>query len=264
MDNFIALAASAFYLLAIANIVPALAHQTGIKVKTVFTCAMLALVFHAWLMFDLIFAGSVNNLSILNVASLMSFIISFAMSSSMLKNRLWFMLPIVYAFAVVNLLAANFTPVTVGKHLQDDAKLLMHIGLALTSYCILIVAALYSIQLAWLDHKLKCKKALAINPNLPPLMLVERQLFKILIAGTVLLTGTLLTGYLFVQGIYAEENAHKAILSFVAWLVYLTLLWGHYQRGWRGRLVTWFCVSGSAILTLGYFGSRFVSEVILR
>lgn len=263
MDNLFAVAAAILYSLAIATIVPGLLHQKGIRTKTVFISAAFALTFHAWLLSDLILNGSGQNLSILNVASLISFIISVVMSFAMLKTRLWFLLPVVYSFAAINLLAAAFLPSTFITHLEHDPKLLIHISLALFSYSTLTIGALYAIQLAWLDHKLKAKKALVMNPNLPPLMMVERQLFKIILIGTALLTGTLLTGFTFVHDMFAQGKAHKGILSLIAWVIYSILLWGHYQKGWRGRKVTWFAVAGATLLTLAYFGSRFVREIIL-
>lgn len=264
MDNLIAVVAAILYTLAIATIVPGLVHQTGIRVKTVFASACLALLFHVWLLSDLILGSSGQNLSILNVASLISFIISLVMSSAMLKTRLWFILPVVYSFAALNLIAATFLPSNFITHLEQDPKLLLHISLALFSYSTLTIGALYALQLAWLDHKLKAKKALVINPNLPPLMMVERQLFNIILIGNALLTITLLTGFIFVEDMFIQGKAHKAVLSFIAWVTYSVLLWGHYQRGWRGKKVTWFAVIGSCLLTLAYFGSRFVQEIILR
>ncbi len=62
---------------------------------------------------------------------------------------------------------------------------------------------------------------------------------------------------------FSEGKAHKAILSLIAWIVFIALLWGHYQQGWRGKKITWFAVSGATLLTLAYFGSRFVREIIL-
>ncbi|WP_186748412.1 cytochrome c biogenesis protein CcsA, partial [Vibrio crassostreae] len=97
-------------------------------------------------------------------------------------------------FAALSLMAATFLPSTSIKHLENDPKLLVHISLALFSYATITIGALYALQLAWIDHKLKKKKARVINPNLPPLMMVERQLFKIILIGNGLLTGTLLTG----------------------------------------------------------------------
>ncbi|RJX67382.1 inner membrane protein YpjD [Vibrio sinensis] len=263
MDNLVTVSAAILYLLAIAAIVPGLVHQTGIRTKTVLTTAILALACHLWLLSDLILGSIGQNLSILNVASLISFIISLVMSIAMLKNRIWFLLPVVYSFSAINLLVATFVPSTFITHLEQDPKLLIHISLALFSYSTLSIGALYALQLAWLDHKLKAKKSFAINPNLPPLLMVERHLFKIILIGTLMLTGTLLTGFVFVQDMFAQGKAHKGILSFIAWIIYSVLLWGHYQKGWRGRKVTWFAVAGATLLTLAYFGSRFVREIIL-
>lgn len=97
MDNLIAIAAAMLYLLSIATIVPGLVNQTDPS-KTVFISAAIALLFHGWLLSDLILHSSGQNLSILNVASLISFIISLAMSLAMFKTRLWFccLLPTVF------------------------------------------------------------------------------------------------------------------------------------------------------------------------
>ncbi|MDR9827222.1 cytochrome c biogenesis protein CcsA [Vibrio sp. FNV 38] len=263
MDQIIAVAAALFYAVAIATIIPGLLQQTGIRSKTVFISAVSALVLHGWLLSDLILAGSGQNLRILNVASLISLIVSLVLSLSMLKIRVWFLLPVAYGFAIINLLGSAFLPGSFITHLEHTPVLLVHISLALFAYSTLTIGALYALQLAWLDQKLKKKKALAINPNLPPLMLVERQLFKIITVGTLLLTITLLTGYGFVYDMFAQGKAHKAVLSFIAWIVYVVLLWGHYQKGWRGKKITWFALAGAALLTLAYFGSRFVQEIIL-
>ncbi|MDC0609253.1 inner membrane protein YpjD [Vibrio sp.] len=263
MDDLFAIASAAFYIIAIVTIIPGILNQKGIKAKTVLFSATAALALHFWLLGDLIIHTSGQNLSILNVASLVSFIISLSMTISTLKVRLWFLLPVVYSFSAINLAAATFLPGTFITHLEHRPELLVHIALALSAYATLMIGALYALQLAWLDHKLKKKKALAINPNLPPLMMVERQLFRIILFGNVLLTGTLVTGFVYIEEVFSKGNMHKGVLSFVAWIVYSILLWGHYQKGWRGRRVTWLAIVGAFILTLAYFGSRFVREFIL-
>lgn len=265
MDSLIAIVAVILYVLAIATIVPGLSKQAHIKAKTVFFSAAFALVFHAWLLYGLIHHDTTGqNLSMLNVASVVSFIISLVMSLAMLKTRLWFLLPVVYGFSAISILASNFLPGAFITHFEDKPGLLLHISFALLSYAILSIAALYAIQLAWLDYKLKTKKATAVNPNLPPLMKVERQLFNIILIGNGLLTFTLLSGYLFLDDMFAKGVAHKSILSLVAWVIYSILLWGHYHKGWRGKKVTWFAIAGATLLTLAYFGSRFVREIILN
>lgn len=245
-------------------IVPGLINQKGIQAKLVFTFAVLAISAHAWLLKDLIFNPVGQNFSILNVASLIGLIICLVMSVSMFKTRLWFLLPVVYSFAAINIGASTFLPGTFITHFEGQPELLFHITVALFSYSTLTIGALFALQLAYLDHKLKSKKTLLVNPNLPPLMMVERQLFKIILIGTLLLTVTLVTGVIYIEGMLSIQNSHKTILSFIAWLIYVVLLWGHYQLGWRGKKALWLSVTGTSVLTLAYFGSRFVREIILR
>ncbi|KLV04931.1 chromosome partitioning protein ParB [Photobacterium aquae] len=263
MDMLIALAAACLYFLALGLVVPGLTNNNGIKTKPVFFSAIGAIALHLLLLKDLILGGVGQNLSILNVASLISLMIAIITTTAMLRMRVWFLLPVVYSFAAINLSAAIMLPGAFITHLESHPQLLLHISLALFSYSTLMIATLYAIQLAWLDHKLKSKKSLLINPNIPPLMMVERQLFKIILVGNGLLTLTLITGLIFIQDMMAQGKLHKAVLSFLAWVVYSTLLWGHYQKGWRGRRVVWYSLVGAFLLTLAYFGSRFVKEIII-
>lgn len=99
---------------------------------------------------------------------------------------------------------------------------------------------------------------------MPPLMSIERKMFHITQIGVVLLTLTLCTGLLYMDNLFSKENVHKAVLSIMAWFVYIVLLWGHYHEGWRGRRVVWFSFAGAFLLTLAYFGSRLIQQVMVR
>lgn len=89
-------------------------------------------------------------------------------------------------------------------------------------------------------------------------------MFHITQVGVVLLTLTLLTGVIYLDNLFGRENVHKTVLSIMALLVYLVLLWGHFRQGWRGRKVVWFSIAGAVLLTLGYFGSRFIQLMLGR
>ena len=164
-----------------------------------------------------------------------------------------------HAFALINLALATFMPNEFITHLEATPGMLVHIGLSLFAYATLIIAALYAMQLAWIDYQLKNKK-LAFNHEMPPLMVIERKMFHITQVGVVLLTLTLCTGLFYMKNLFSVENIDKAVLSIIAWFVYIVLLWGHYHEGWRGRRVVWFNVAGAGILTLAYFGSRFIQQ----
>ena len=65
------------------------------------------------------------------------------------------------------------------------------------------------------------------------------------------------------QDLFSAENVDKAVLSIIAWFVYIVLLWGHYHEGWRGRRVVWFNCSGAVLLTMAYFGSRILQHLLV-
>ncbi len=78
-------------------------------------------------------------------------------------------------------------------------------------------------------------------------------MFHITQVGVILLTLTLCTGFIYMDNIFDKENIHKSVLSVIAWFVYITLLWGHFHGGWRGKRVLFFHVGGSIILTMAFW-----------
>lgn len=178
------------------------------------------------------------------------------------RGKGWILLPVVYSFSALLLAASALIPGRYITHLEAHPQLLLHIGLALMAYSVLMIACLFALQLACLDRQLKSRK-ISHLPAMPPLMTVEKRLFQLISAGLLLLTLSIASGLFFLEDMFAQGKSHKAILSILAWCVYALLLWGHHTRGWRGRKVIMLSLIGSFILTLAYFGSRFVKEVLL-
>lgn len=258
-----ALLALVAYSISLALIIPALLTKSSAWRRMATLSAVIALICHGLALEARIFPGgdAGQNLSLLNVGSLVSLIICTVMTIVASRNRGWLLLPIVYSFALINLALAAFVPNEYITHLETSPGMLIHIGISLFSYATLIIAALYALQLAWIDYQLKNKK-LAFTSEMPPLMSIERKMFHITQVGVVLLTLTLCTGLFYMKNLFSMENIDKAVLSIVAWFVYIVLLWGHYHEGWRGRRVVWFNVTGATLLTMAYFGSRVIQELI--
>ncbi|CAK9885781.1 MAG: Inner membrane protein YpjD [Candidatus Erwinia impunctatus] len=252
------------YSCSLALILPGLLRRQGAWRKMAVMTAFVAIFFHAVALQQRIFAvdGS-QNLSLLNIGSLISLLICAIMTVVGSPNRGWMLLPVVYSFALINLAFATFMPGSFITHLEATPGLMVHIGLALFAYATLMVAALYALQLAWIDSLLKNKKLILSN-DIPPLMTIERKMFHVTQIGVVLLTFALCTGLFYLQELFSPENVDKAILSIMAWFVYVVLLWGHYHEGWRGRRVVWFNCGGAVLLTLAYFGSRILQLLLSR
>jgi ABC-type uncharacterized transport system permease subunit len=100
--------------------------------------------------------------------------------------------------------------------------------------------------------------------TLPPLQTMEALLFEMIGLGFVLLTVALVSGFHYLEDMFAQHLVHKTALSIVAWIVFATLLWGRFRFGWRGRTALRWTLIGFAVLMLAYFGSKAVIELILH
>lgn len=99
---------------------------------------------------------------------------------------------------------------------------------------------------------------------MPPLMTVEKQLYHLIIIGFILLSLSLVTGFIFLEDMFGDGKGHKAILSIIAWVVYAVMLWQQYTVGCRIRTAVIYSLSGASLLSLAYFGARIVKELILN
>jgi len=224
---------------------------------------IVALTTHVVWLYQHVFTVGGQDLQILNVVALVSFIISLLSTIASKRLNTGVLLPIVYGFSVINFIAVTYLPSHFITHLETNPAVGSHIIIALLAYSILSIASLFALQLAYLDHRLKKHKLPLTKINMPPIMTLEKSLFQFIFIGFILLSCTLLTGFIFLDDMFAQGKAHKAALSIVAWVIYGVLLWGHYKEGWRGRLTVYVTIIGSSLLTLAYFGSRFVREIIL-
>ncbi len=96
------------------------------------------------------------NFSLPNVISLVSLIITIAISIVALRVKVNLLLPVIYGFAGIWQLARIFIPSTESIPLVAEKVILIsHISIALIAYCILIIATLYAFQVSYINLKLK-------------------------------------------------------------------------------------------------------------
>lgn len=229
------------------------------NITLVFGLGVLATVLHFLVLSGELFLAEGQNFTVTNVVSLMSFMMSACVTLALLKwKTAWFPLIIVYSFAICSLAVAGFAQGSVIRHLQENAGLLFHLGIALFSYALFFIALIYAFQIKWLDKKLKSKKMI-FCPILPPLMTVERHFFTLTLAAQAMLTLALVSGMIYLHNFFGNEHIHKAIFSGLAWLVYSIQLLGQWKLRWRGKRVLIYSISGMILLTIGYFGSRLIA-----
>ena len=153
-----------------------------------------------------------------------------------------------------------------GTHLlpPDSATgLKIHVLVSIVAYSLLGLAAVMSIILAVQNHLLHNHHPGGVVRHLPPLQIMERLLFDSITAGFIGLSLALITGFIFLENLFAQQLVHKTVLGLIAWVVFGILLGGRLMMGWRGKTAIRWTLSGFVTLMLAYFGSKFVLEFLL-
>ncbi|MBS0320859.1 MAG: cytochrome c biogenesis protein CcsA [Proteobacteria bacterium] len=138
-----------------------------------------------------------------------------------------------------------------------------HIAIALAAYAIFIVAAALTLVLTQIERRLHSGLAAADGAP-PPLLTLERWLFRLVGAGFVLLTLTVASGLFFSEQLFGQplQLNQKNVFSVAAWLVFGALLVGRWRGGWRGRRALKWIVAGTVLLLCAYIGNKFIAEVL--
>ena len=140
-----------------------------------------------------------------------------------------------------------------------------HIGVALVAYALFVVVALQALVMTGLEKRLHGGSAAATAAHAPPLLTLERYMFRLLGVGFALLTLTLASGMLFSEELFGTPATltNKIVFTVAGWAAFAVLLFGRWRYGWRGRTALKWILAGTLLLVLGYLGSKFVREVVL-
>ncbi|AZG74260.1 inner membrane protein YpjD [Shewanella livingstonensis] len=256
-------AAMLFYCLALVLVTSRLFHVKGPNRKAVMVASSLAVIMHGFALSNAIFTVDGQNFSLTNVISLVNWIIALTFTITMPRLKVIIVVPVVYACSILSVALLWLLPPQFITHFEIHPELLAHVVLSLMAYSALMIAAMYAIQLLFIQNKLK-KKQMMMSPAMPPLMTVEKQLYHLIIIGFILLSLSLVTGFVFLDDMFGDGKGHKAILSIIAWIVYAIMLWQQYTVGCRIRTAVIYSLSGAGLLSLAYFGARVVKELILN
>lgn len=178
---------------------------------------------------------------------------------------------------VASLLPLVFGGVRVLSYAADPLFKL-HFTIANVAYGLLVLAALHAALMLAAERRLHALGAVAAaHPAkggivvgwldaLPPLLTLEKLLFRLIGAGFVLLTLALASGVWFSEQLLSRALAfdHKTVFSLLSWLMFGALLAGRRLYGWRGRAALRWVLAAFVALLLAYVGSRFVFEVLLH
>jgi len=155
-----------------------------------------------------------------------------------------------------------------GQHLlinADSTAFRTHFLMAMLAYSLFTLAAMHALLMAVAEKHLHKGRLSPLLAGLPPLLTMERLLFRLIHIAFLLLTLTLLSGIFFSETLFGKAISfnHKTIFAILSWLIFGALLLGRHFYGWRGRQALRWTLAGFATLMLTYVGYRFVLEVIL-
>jgi ABC-type uncharacterized transport system permease subunit len=142
-------------------------------------------------------------------------------------------------------------------------QMTLHILSSIVAFSLLNIAAIQAILLAIQDQHLRSHHPKRLILALPPLQAMETLLFQMIGTGLFFLTVSLLSGFLFIEDLFAQHLVHKTVLSIIAWIIFSGLLAGRLRYGWRGNAAIQWTLIGFVLLLLAYFGSKLVLELIL-
>ena len=172
-----------------------------------------------------------------------------------------------WAMAALGSAAVAVAWVFPGQALQVTASiwLPLHWAFGIASYGMFAAAVIHAALMTSAEIQIRQGNE---NQSGLPLLTLERLMFRFVMLGFVLLTLTLIAGFVFGEQLYGAAGAHwkwdhKTVFSILSWLTFGALLLGRRQFGWRGRRAVRVLYSGAALLLLAYAGSRFVLEVVL-
>ncbi len=142
----------------------------------------------------------------------------------------------------------------------------VHLIIALSAFSLFAIASLQALTMAVLERRLREGPLPAFLQSLPPLLTMERLLFRIIAVGFVLLTLTLASGMLFSEELFGQplRFTHKVVFAVAAWFIFAALLAGRSIYGWRGRVALRWTLAGFMALVLAYIGTKFVLEILLH
>lgn len=191
----------------------------------------------------------------------------------LLNPSAWRLTPLLVPYmAVLALLALVWQHAPESRPLAADAVsggstrwVEAHILVSVATYALVTIAAVAALGAFLQEKALKNKKPTSLSRILPSVSESEWLLVRLLALGEIVLALGMATG----MGTQFRETGslivwdHKTILSISSFVVIAALLGAHFVSGVRGRLVTRIVLVAYLLLTLGYPGVKFVTDVLI-
>ena len=230
----------------------------------IFVSGGLATLAHVASASGVIYTSTGYHFGIAEISTLIAASISMLVLASSLRkpldNLFLGLFPLAVLTIIMSLTVSSDYPPT-----DLSAGMASHVLISVLAYSYITIAAVQASFLAYQNYQLKHGHVGGFLKRFPPLQDMEVFLFELLWVGQLLLSLGIVAGFVFINDIWGRDGViHKSFFSALAWTVFAVLLWGRYHLGWRGVTAIRGTLCGFALLGVGFYGSKFVLEFLVR
>ena len=153
------------------------------------------------------------------------------------------------------------------KSLEGEAPIAwigMHIFVSVATYGLVTLAAISALAAALQIRALRSKNV-TVSPVFCQRFLAASAPVQLLVTSEIVLAMGLMTGMaaLYFKSGQVMTFDHKSALAVLVFVVLAILLLLHFQSGVRGKAATQLVLLAYLLLTLGYPGVKFVTDILL-
>ncbi|MCP1660988.1 cytochrome C assembly family protein [Neisseria perflava] len=172
---------------------------------------------------------------------------------------------LLYPCATLTLLLGMLFPGKFIGYQINDIPFMLHVGSSLLAYGLFGIVTLFAVLILLLNRNLHKRRFSPLVSFLPPLLSLEKLMFRGMWVGFILLTYSVVSGTFFAESVFGKPVTftHKTVFGILSWLIYGGLLLKHSMTAWRGKKAAVWTIIGFISLVLAYVGSKFVLEIIL-
>ncbi len=240
---------------------PKYSDRARLLVLTAFFLCAIALVIHGRMLYIVLIGGSGGGLSMASAVSLIGLQLG-------LIGLLGAFVPTLRGLSASLLLLAALTSmanvgVTGAGAAELSWQLRAHVVTSMFAYGLLAVGAIVALYALLQDRRLRSGQLSSINHLFAPMETSEKLLYAITASGLTVLALSVVSGITFIEDLFEQHLVHKTALSLLALLLFGVLLLGRRFAGWRGKRAVYLYLASFVVLSLAYFGSRYILEEVL-
>lgn len=212
--------------------------------------SVFALSLHLFLLHHWIDVGVLQNLSVINILSLITATAAGLVIVASVWKHLTSLCLFVFPWAGTTVGLAAFSAQEYLIPTMAHPGEVMHILLSVFTISVFFMAGAQALLLWIQQNELHHKKPFRFIQKFPPMQTMEAMLFRLLTFAFIFFNLVLVSAFYFFGNFLLGHTLKELILIFSAWVVLGILLLGRHCAGWRGRKAIFLTLLGVFLLLI--------------